>query len=231
MVESKTGVLKTLTLGELQVSEVEGGLWSSLRNVKGLGATLRLRVIQAANARARQTDAVTRPEAEITEAVVEQEESTDEFVDCEDYPGSQAVGTDDYATPGGAEEAPTLPQYLYVEEEEPSQDSTSLGAEPAMSFATSFASSFSQSQTSSKRTRSPRSPPSNSQPRKKHGSATRTRQSASRRAAASSTQASTSIGSTIPPPTLSEEYWTWSETDQKWYHVNEDGSCIWDDRE
>ncbi|KAB5513040.1 hypothetical protein GE09DRAFT_638816 [Coniochaeta sp. 2T2.1] len=71
-----------------------------------------------------------------------------------------------------------------------------------MSFATSFTSSFNaQSQSSSKRNRASHSPPSNPQPRKKHGSAkARTRQGASRRAAGSSTRASTSTGSAAPQP-------------------------------
>jgi hypothetical protein len=182
---------------------VEGA--SAFRNARNSAQRHRDSLIQAANARARQSDVDAPPEAEITVAVAEYEESTDEFVDCEDY-SSQAVGTEDYAAPGDVDKEPALPQYLCAEDEEPSQESTSLGAEPAMSFATSFASSFSQSQTSSKRTRSPRSPPSNSQARKKHGSARRTRQSASRRAAAPSTQALTSTGSAVPPPALSEEY-------------------------
>jgi hypothetical protein len=163
-------------------------------------------LIQAANARARQSDVDAPPEAEITAAVAEYEESTDEFVDCEDYP-SQAVGTEDYAAPGDVDEEPALPQYLCAEDEEPSQESTSLGPEPAISLATSFTSSFSApSQTSSKRTRAPHSPPSNSQPHKKHVSTRRTRQSASRRAGGSSMQALTSTGSGVQPPALTEEY-------------------------
>ncbi|KAK4031296.1 hypothetical protein C8A01DRAFT_21466, partial [Parachaetomium inaequale] len=54
--------------------------------------------IRTANTRARQTDAEAPPELEITVAVAEQdEESTNEFVDCEDYPGLQAIGIEDYA--------------------------------------------------------------------------------------------------------------------------------------
>ncbi len=45
--------------------------------------------IQAANARARQSDVEAAPGAETTVAMAEQyKESTDKFVDCEDYPGS-----------------------------------------------------------------------------------------------------------------------------------------------
>jgi hypothetical protein len=75
-------------------------------------------------------------------------------------------------------------------DEEPSQESTSLGAEPAMSL--SLTSSFaSQSQISSKRDRD--SPPSNSRPRKKHDSGKeRARRSTPPRAASSSAQGSTS---------------------------------------
>jgi hypothetical protein len=209
---------------------VEGA--SAFRNARDLAQRHRDQLIQEANATARQSDVEASHEAEITVAAVGQsEESTDEFVDCEDYPGSQAVGTENYAASGHVDEEPALPQYLYAEDEEPSQESTSLGAEPAISLATSFTSSFSQSQTSSKRTRASHSPPSNSRPYKKHGSATGTRQSASRRAVGSSTQASTSSGSAIPPPASTEEYWTWSEKYQKWYHLNEDGSYTWDDGE
>ncbi|KAK4096081.1 hypothetical protein N658DRAFT_528005 [Parathielavia hyrcaniae] len=107
----------------------------------------------------------------VVSAVAEEgEESIDEFVDCEDYPGSQALGTGDYTASEDVDEELALLQYLCAEDEEPSQESTSPGAEPAMSFATSFTSSFSQSETSSKRTRASHSPPSNSQSRKKHGS-------------------------------------------------------------
>jgi len=42
--------------------------------------------------------------------MVEQyEESADEFMDCKDYPGSQAIGTEDHAVPRDAEEEPALP--------------------------------------------------------------------------------------------------------------------------
>ncbi|KAK5653472.1 hypothetical protein OQA88_8958 [Cercophora sp. LCS_1] len=84
------------------------------------------------------------PGAEVTVAAAEQyQEATDEFTDCEDHGGSQAVGTVGYAESGDVDEEPALPQYLCAEDEEPSQESTSLGVESAMSFATSFASSFS----------------------------------------------------------------------------------------
>jgi hypothetical protein len=70
------------------------------------------------------------PEPETNVAAAEQyEDSTaDEVVNCEDS-AIQAVGRGDYAIPGDADE-------------EPSQESVYLVAEPAMSFATSFTSSF-----------------------------------------------------------------------------------------
>ncbi|KAH8757624.1 hypothetical protein F5883DRAFT_631949 [Diaporthe sp. PMI_573] len=73
-------------------------------------------------------------------------------------PGTAAAQENlDYAAPGDVEDEPALPHYL--EDDEPSQESTFFGAEPAMSFATSFTSSFTaQGQTSSKRNRD--SPPS-----------------------------------------------------------------------
>lgn len=145
---------------------------TAFRNARDLAQRHRDRFIQAANARARQSDVEALPEAEITVAVTEQyEELADEFVDCEDYPVSQVVGIEDHAASGDVDEEPAHPQY--AEDEEPSQESASLGAEPAISFATSLPSSFSQSQTSSKRTRASDSPPSNSQPRKKHDRARR----------------------------------------------------------
>ncbi|KAK3336901.1 hypothetical protein B0T19DRAFT_471902 [Cercophora scortea] len=170
---------------------------TAFRNVRDLAQRHRDSFIQTANARARQTDAGAPPEPETTVAVAKQdEESTDEFVDRDDYPGSQAVGTEGYAASGDVDEEPALPQHLCAEDEEPSQESTALGAEPAKSFATSSTSSFSApSQTSSKRTRVPPSPPSNSQPR-----------SAPRRAAGSSAQGSASSGSAVPQLVSVEEY-------------------------
>lgn len=116
---------------------------TAFRNARDLAQMYRDNFIQAANAKARQSDVEAPPEAEIPVSVEHSEESTEEFVDCEDYPRSQAVGTEDDTVPGDVEEAPALPQYLYTVDEEPSQESTSLGAKPAISFATSFASSFS----------------------------------------------------------------------------------------
>jgi hypothetical protein len=148
---------------------VEGA--SAFRNARDSAQRYRDSFIQAANARAGQSNVELSPEAEVTAVVEQYEESTDEFVDCEDYPGSRAIGAENYATSQDVNGEPAPPQYLHEEEEEPSQQSTSLGAGPATSFATSFTSSFTaQSQTSSKRNRASNSPPSNSRPRKKHDS-------------------------------------------------------------
>ncbi|KAK4244065.1 hypothetical protein C7999DRAFT_44216 [Corynascus novoguineensis] len=172
---------------------------TGFRNAGDLAQRHRDGFTQEANARARQSNTEPHPEAEITTAMAEQyEESTDEFVDCEDYPGSQAVGAEDYAAPGDVDEDPVLPPYLYAEDEQPNQGSTSLDAETAMSFATSITSNFSTpSQMSSKRNID--SPPSKSRPRKKHDSAKkRTHCSTPRLAAGSSVQCSTSSGSAVP---------------------------------
>ncbi|KAK0701547.1 hypothetical protein B0T21DRAFT_417097 [Apiosordaria backusii] len=167
--------IKAFALTSDRETFVQGA--TAFRNARDSAQRHRDSFIQAANAKARRT-----------------------------IPGSQAVNTEEYAASGNVDEEPALPQYLCAEDEEPSQESASLGAEPAMSFATSFTSSFSTpSQTNSKRTRAPHSPPSNSEPHKKLVS-TRTRQSASQRAAGSSVQALTSTGSAVSPPALTEEY-------------------------
>ncbi|KAL2255945.1 hypothetical protein VTK26DRAFT_2445 [Humicola hyalothermophila] len=70
---------------------------TAFRNARDSAQRYRDRFIQAANERAHQSDADAPPEAEIAVAVAEQYESTDKFVDCRDYPGSQNVGTEDYA--------------------------------------------------------------------------------------------------------------------------------------
>ncbi|KAK3304692.1 uncharacterized protein B0T15DRAFT_250724 [Chaetomium strumarium] len=141
---------------------------TAFRNARDLAQRHRNSLIQTANTRARQSNAEPPPEAEITVAEQSKELASDNFVDCEEYAGSQAIGTENYAIAKDVEEVPARPQYLYAEDEEPSQESTTLG-EPTISFATSFTSSFTaQSQTSSKRNRASNSPPSNSRPRKKH---------------------------------------------------------------
>jgi hypothetical protein len=206
---------------------VEGA--TAFRNARDRAQKHRDSFIQAANARARQSGVEALPEPETTVAAVEQyEDSTaDEFVDCEDF-ATQAVGTEDFRTPCDVDEESALPQ-----DEEPSQESTPLGAEPAMSFATSFTSSLTaQSQTSLKRNRNRDSPPSNSRPPKKHDPAKkRTRRDTPRRAAGSSAQGSTYRGPAVPLPASAEEYWSWSDEHNMWYHLNEDGSSNWDDGE
>ena len=169
---------------------VEGA--SAFRNARDLAQGHRNGFIQAANARARQPRPETPPEAEITVAETRHyEESTcDEFVDCEDDVGPQVVGTEDYAASQAVDEGPAPLQYPYADDEQPGgQESTSAGAEPTMSFATSVTSSFSShGKNSSKRNRASNTPASNAQPHKKHESAKRrSRRSASRRAARSST--------------------------------------------
>ncbi|KAK3899547.1 hypothetical protein C8A05DRAFT_46418 [Staphylotrichum tortipilum] len=186
---------------------------TAFRNARDLAQRHRDGFIQTANARVRQSDVGAPPEAEFTVAVGD-EESTDEFVDCEDYPGSRAVSTEDYPAFRDIDEEPALRQYLCAEDEEPSQESTFLGAEPAMSLATSFTSSFTQSQASSKRTRASPSPPSNSH--KKRDWTKR--------------RGSTSSGSAVLPAST-EEYWNWCDEELNWFHLNEDGSCIWHDGE
>jgi len=91
---------------------------TAFRNARDLAQGYHNSFIQTANARARNSDVEVPPDAEITVAVGD-EESTDEFVDCEDSL-LQPVGTDNYAAPGDVDEEPALPQYLCMEEEEPS---------------------------------------------------------------------------------------------------------------
>ncbi|KAJ9161135.1 Ribonuclease H-like protein [Coniochaeta hoffmannii] len=147
---------------------------TAFRNARDLAQGHRNRFIQAANARARQPRPETPPEAEITVAETQQyEESTcDEFVDCEDDVAPQAIDTENYAASQGFDDGQAPLQHLYADDEQPSQESTSTGADPTMSFATSVTSSFSaESQSRLKRNRASHGPPSNTQPHKKHGSA------------------------------------------------------------
>ncbi|KAK3302639.1 uncharacterized protein B0T15DRAFT_569773 [Chaetomium strumarium] len=184
--------LRNFAMTDCRETFVQGA--TVLRNARDWAQRHRDSFIQAANAKARQSGVQAPPEPETTVAAAEQydESTVDEFVDCEDF-ATHTVGTEDYAGPGDVDEESALPHYL--EDDEPSHDSTPLGAEPAMSFVTSFTSGFTaQSQTSSKRNRD--SPPSKSRPRKKHDL-------------------------TKKRPCLN----------QMWYHVNEDVSCLWDDRE
>jgi hypothetical protein len=169
---------------------------TAFRNARDLAQGHRDQFIQAANIRSSQPRPETPPEAEITVAEIQQhEESTcEELVNCEDYARPQVIGTENYAASQDVNEEPAPPQYLYTEDEEPSQESAPLDAvEPAMSLAASSTSSFSTpSQTRPKRNRAPRSPPSNPRPHKKQGFKSGTRYSTSQRLVGSSTRASTS---------------------------------------
>lgn len=160
---------------------VEGA--SAFRNARDIAQRHRDRFIQAANARSRRPGVEAPPEAKTTVAVAEQyEESTcDESAHCEDHVEPQAVGTENSAAAKDGDEEPAPLRCLYAEHEEPSKESTSLGAEPAISFATSFTSSFSpQSQTSSKRKRASHSPASEPRPNKKRRSTRRAAGSSAR---------------------------------------------------
>ncbi|KAM7210664.1 hypothetical protein V8F06_013947 [Rhypophila decipiens] len=192
---------------------------TAFRNARDLAQRHRDQLIQGANARARRSDALSVGGQEV-EAQQYVDTGSDEFVDF--------VAAENYATSHDINEGSAVPQYLYAEDGE-SPDSTSLGImEPSMSFATSVTSSFStQGHTRSKRNRASHSPPSNPQPHKKPGLA-KTRHSAPRRSARSSAQASTSKLVT-KQSAAAEGYWTWSDEHQSWYHLNEDGSRIWED--
>jgi hypothetical protein len=182
---------------------------TAFRNARDLAQTHRDSFIQAANAKACQSGVEAPPEPETTAAAADQydDSTTDEFLDCEDFDHAAHEDVD----------------------EELTRDPASVGAEPAMNFATSFTSRFTaQSQTSSKRNRD--SPPS--RPRKKPDlNKTPTLGSTHRPAAGSSAQSSASSGSTVPLPALAEKSRFWSGKYQKWYHLNEDGSHSWDEGE
>lgn len=182
---------------------------TAFRNARDLAQTHRDSLIQAANAKACQSGVEAPPEPETTAAAADQydDSTTNEFLDCEDF---------DHAAPEDVDEEFT-------------RDPASVGAEPAMNFATSFTSSFTaQSQTSSKRNRD--SPPS--RPRKKPDlNKTPTLGSTHRPAAGSSAQSSASSGSTVPLPALAEKSRFWSDKYEKWYQLNEDGSHSWDEGE
>ena len=178
------------------------------------------------------SDAFPVNEPEEAEPQQYEDSSPDEFVDCEEYVASQAVAAENYGTCQAIDEGSTVPQYLYAEDGEYTHDSPSFDAvEPSMSFATSATLSFStQSHTRSKRSRASHSPASNSQPHKKQGSSKSwTRHSALRRSTKSSARASTSAAPVAELPVETEDYWTWSDDYQLYYHLNEDGSRIWED--
>lgn len=148
------------------------------RNARDLARSHRDRFIQDTNARARRSDALLVEELDAAEAQQYGDSGSDKFVDCEEYVASGPIATENIAASRSVDGGSALPQYLYAEDEEYSQESTSLGAvKPAMSFASSFTSSFStQSLARSKRSKASCSPPSESQVHKK-----RTRRDATRR--------------------------------------------------
>ncbi len=82
---------------------------TAFRNARDLARKHRDQLIQAANQRARQTEAEV-PEAENAVAEAQQEDSASEtFVDCEEYAGLQALGTEDDATSAIVNEAAAFP--------------------------------------------------------------------------------------------------------------------------
>ncbi|KEY64855.1 hypothetical protein S7711_10778 [Stachybotrys chartarum IBT 7711] len=202
---------------------VEGA--TAFRNARDLARRHRDKFIRQANARASRSDALPVDQPESAETQQYGDSGSDEFVDCDEYVPSVAVATESTATSRHVDEDPTLSNYSYAEDEDYSQGSTSLDAAgPAMSFTTSFASSFSTpSLTRSKRHRASRSPPTELQlPKKQNLANSRTRHSLPRRSTRSSARASTSTSA-------APEYWTWSDEYQLHYHLNEDGSRIWED--
>ncbi|KAK0655285.1 hypothetical protein B0T16DRAFT_450998 [Cercophora newfieldiana] len=161
---------------------------TAFRNARDLAKQHRDEFIQGANARARRSDAllVDEPEAEAQQYG---DSGSDEFVECEEYVGSQAVAAENYAASQDVDEGSALPQYLYAADEDHSQASPSIDVvETSMSFAVSSTSSFStQSEARPKRNKASHSPPSNPQPHKKQDLAkSPTRHSAPRRSARSS---------------------------------------------
>ncbi|KAK5651101.1 hypothetical protein OQA88_13283 [Cercophora sp. LCS_1] len=201
---------------------VEGA--TAFRNARDLARRHRDEFIQDANARARRSDAVLVDEPEAAEAQQYGDSGSNEFVDSEEYVALEVVAPENIATSWyDDDEGSALPQYIYAEDEEHSQESTSLGAlEPVASFATSFTSSFStQILTRSKRSKTSCSPPTESQLQKK-----RTRHGASRRSVVP-TRASTSTAPAAEQLAEAEGDYT-SDDRHVWYHLDEDRSRIWE---
>ncbi|KAK3363917.1 hypothetical protein B0T25DRAFT_55727 [Lasiosphaeria hispida] len=165
---------------------VEGA--TAFRNARDLAQRHRDEFIQGANARARRSDALLLDEPE-AEAQQYGDSGSNKFLECEEYVGSQAVATENYAASQDIDEGSALPQHLYAGDEDYSQASPSIDiVETSMGFAASSTSSFStQSEARPKRNRASHSPPSNPQPHKKQDLAkSRARHSAPRRSARSS---------------------------------------------
>ncbi|KAH8906449.1 hypothetical protein BR93DRAFT_969641 [Coniochaeta sp. PMI_546] len=160
--------LRAFAMTDSRETFVQGA--TAFRNARDVAQGHRDLFIQAANTRARQPGTGAPPEADIivTETLQYVESTGVELEGCEDY---AAAGTENHAAHQDLDEAPAALQYLDAVDEEPSQESTSLGPEPAMSFSTSVTSSFSaQDRTTSKRNRASNSPPSKSQQHKKRDS-------------------------------------------------------------
>ena len=145
---------------------VEGA--TAFRNARDLARRHRDGFILDANARARRSNTLLVDEPEPAEAQQYGDSGSGGFVDGEEDVALGAVAAGKIAISRHFDEG-SVPQYLDAEDEEQSQESTSLGAlEPAASFATSFTSSFStQSVTRSKRSKTSRSPPTEPQLHKK----------------------------------------------------------------
>jgi len=137
----------------------------AFRNARDLARRHRDEFIRSANTRASRSSALLVDDPETQQY---EDSGSDKFVDCEEYVAPGAVASETIATSSRhVDEGAAVSQY-YAEDEEYSQESTSLGAvEPTMSF-TSLRSSFSTpSVTRSKRNRGSRSPPTEPQEPKK----------------------------------------------------------------
>lgn len=133
----------------------------AFRNTRDLAKRYRNELVQAANARVRQPNAKVSFEAEVVVIWVQRhvDSTTEGFMDYMGDIGLQVVDVG---------ERPGLPQHGRAEDN--GQTLTSHDAvAPPISFTTSLTPGFNtHSQSSSKRTRAPRSPPSNPQPHEKH---------------------------------------------------------------
>jgi len=131
------------------------------------------------------------------------------------------VDAGDDTTPQDTDEGLALPEYPYPEDDQQHQGQVPVSfgftAEPA-GFATST-SGF----TSSLGTHG------HGDSRSLHGSGKdRTSHDTSHAAAGSFTQTATSAASAEEQPSAaSDDYWTWSDSRQRFYHLNEDGSREW----
>ncbi|KAK2589819.1 hypothetical protein QQS21_012499 [Conoideocrella luteorostrata] len=199
---------------------VEGA--TAQRNLRDLAKTHRRNFIETANARAlaeTETLLLEKESVEVIEPSASQplhyvEEYSQEDLEPAVYGSSQYL-----------DEVPELPEYNY-DLDEPEDDSQVLAAhsEPLASFATSFSTSVASSSAPKKRHRLSKSPPSTSH--KKQGS-NKGRKSGRANSSTQVTElpASTCIDSSV---TSADDYWTWSNKRQAWYHRNADGTRTWD---